>query len=391
MYYYTILFSLCFFSFLESTKPNIISPAIGVQKSYDILKKVILFFILFALTAYSACRGQIGTDQISYKKIFDECIQASSSGYAAKYSTEAGYIFINKFFGSISRNYYFMQFFVSLFIAVILFKHISKNSVFPFFSLFIYFCDDYVLLNIEAVRQAIAVAILVLGAKYIIKKKILHWLFFVLLAMQFHISALIAFPLYFTTTVRMPLWCSVFLVFVAIFFRMFSNAFLRLSLRTIASLPFVPSRIASLCKAYVSITSIQGTQKQFGSGLGFVFLLLVYFLVIFFCYVNHQNKSKEFFLFNFLIACIIQGIGRNIEVLTRCACYYMICGNGLFCYNLVLLRNKFFKKQDFLRIGIVSFYILLTAFLFVKTFNAPRPSGRSSAEYLIPYKSCFDN
>lgn len=283
-----------------------------------------------------------------------------------------------------------MQFFLALFTSTVIFKNIWKNGMFPFFQLFIYFSSNYFSIGFEIVRQGIAIAILILGTKFIAEKKMLLWLAVVLLAMQFHISAIVAIPLYFTTYKSISMKFAVVLLISSFIIRMFGNAFVRASLIVIGMLPFVPARITNLIYVYTSMNSKHGVFTETNTGLGIIVLYMVYSFIVFLCYLNHKNKSKEIFLFNFLGYLLINAVGRNVSIINRLSLYYFICGNGMFAYNALIERNRFYKKLDIMRILIVCVFLLFNILTFVSGFNRVRPSGKSTAQYLIPYKTFLD-
>ena len=146
---------------------------------------------------------------------------------------------------------------------------------------------------------------------------------------------------------------------------------------------FIPARISTLIQAYI-ISSDYGKMVEFGSGLGFLIKVFFYCLMLFFCYINKENKSKENFLLNFLIGFIFSAIGRNFDVLGRIANYFLICGNGLVAYNLIADKTAFYKKADILRLFQAIIFVLFFVLSFMSTFNSPAVGYRR--DYL-PYKT----
>ena len=72
------------------------------------------------------------------------------------------------------------------------------------------------------------------------------------LAMMFHVSAIMAFPLYFTYKIRIDKKIAWVLFFVYLIVYLFGLAFVLGMLNFVVKLPFVPSRIALIGGVYLA-------------------------------------------------------------------------------------------------------------------------------------------
>lgn len=398
MIYSLVLFFLFCFAILESLQIKYLSnfkmeayypkQIITAQKSFSFIT---YFYLAVFITLLSALRGKLGTDWFVYKKLFEAILYNPKKVEVIYKGIEKGYLFVNKLFVAFTNNYFILQFVLSVFTCFIIFKNFWKNSFSPFLLLFIYYTNYYFGINFEFLRQGLAIVILIMGLKFIKDKKIILWTLMVLLAMQFHISAITAFPLYFTTYKKISKKIAILLLLTALFITFFGNLLIRNSLLFLGNITFLPNRIENLIQLYLSSSNMHGRRVEFNSGYGFIVSYSIYIYILFLCF-NNENKSKDFFLLNFLIYIVIMAIGRNISVFNRCAIYYFVCGNGIFAYGLISERNRiFYKKLDFIRFCLVFLFMLFLSLNFFRGLRVMRPSGKTNAEYYIPYKTFFQD
>lgn len=359
-------------------------PMIITQKSFSFIA---YFSLVIFITLLSALRGRLGTDWFVYKQLFEAILYNPKLVDDIYSGIEKGYLFVNKLFTYFTNNYFIFQFCISVFTCFVIFKNFWKNSFSPFLILFIYYTNNYLGVNFEFLRQGLAIVILIMGLKFIKEKKIIIWTLIVLLAMQFHISAITAFPLYFTTYKKTSKKMAILLLFTALIITFCGNVIIRNSLLFLGKIPFLPHRIESLIKIYLSSANMHGRRVEFNSGYGFIVNYSVYIFILFLCFKDN-NKSKDFFLLNFLLYIVIMAIGRNVSIFNRCAVYYFVCGNGIFAYGIISERNRtFYKRLDFVRVCLVFLFLLFFSLNFYRGLQLMRPSGKTNAEYYIPYKT----
>ena len=367
------------------------------DKNYTVLKadkafKIVSYCLLtITLTLISALRGGIGTDWISYKKIFDSILYSPELVNKIYNGVENGYLFVNVIMSKFTNNYFILQFILSILTCSVVFVNFWKKSKVPFGLLFIYYVTNYFSINFEIVRQGFATVIVILGLKAIRKRNFFMWILVITLAMQFHVSAIVAFPLYFTTYKQISKNFAIVILCVSLLITFFGNFFIRTVLISLEILPFLPKRINHLLSMYLAVSSKHGKLVEFNSGFGIIVVYAIYSFIVFLCFKKQQNKSKDYYVLNFMIYLIIMAIGRNVEIFGRCATYYFISGNGIFAYGLIFEKDNFFyKKMDLIRIFVVLLFITFFTLTFYKGFYKKRPSGKSNADYYIPYKTFLD-
>ncbi|MBD5442456.1 MAG: EpsG family protein [Treponema sp.] len=375
MIYYTILTFLILFSLLEFC---------GIGKMYVCkqlgVDKIAFIYIAFLLFCIAAFRYETGRDWEGYTYFFNKCL---SSPYS--FNFEFGFSFINRFFKTFVDNFYFMQFFIMLFCCICTYRSLYQRSEYPVFTLFLYFVMFFLQTDMAQTRQHIAMAILICGLHFIDEKKIILWIVTVLLAMQFHISALTAFPLYFTTRKEISAYVAMFFYILCLFTTFFGLSIIRGMLGLTVSVGFVPERIQTIGNAYLN-SKIYGQQAKFGTGLGFLVRYGFISLMLFFYFIQKEKKSS-YFLLNFLIALLFQAMGRNFDQFGRIANYYLICGGGLCAYNLLIDCKSFFKKFGVIKLLMCTIFVLFTMYSFYSVWALSSFQGHSYRDDYTPYKS----
>ena len=356
MIYWILLILLAVFASLEIVHTK---KRTSAKRS---VKIIILFIFATAMCLVCSLRYEVGRDWENYISYFNNCIT-----YEGDF--ELGYRLLNKLFYYVAGDFYIMQFIVCGFCCVLTYRYIIKQSEYPLFSLFLYYTAFFLSLEMAQVRQFIALSIIICGMPYVKKKKIIQWTLIIILAMQFHITALIAFPLYFTTYKQIGWKMAFILCVIALFISFWGFSLIKESVNLISQIGLMPERLRSLSEIYLN-SKIFGQRAEFGSGLGYLaqqgFIII---MLIVYVRSNQHNGSKEnYFLLNCLIALIIDAAGRNLGELFRLAYYYYICGGGLCAYNLLVEGKNIVKRDARWIMNIVCLaFIALRLYSFIST------------------------
>ena len=86
------------------------------------------------------------------------------------YGFEPGFVKLNQFFKGLGLGFYGLQFFISSFCALIVFRNIQRTSERPSFILLLYVFMFYFFTDMAQTRQHIAMAILILGNRFILER-----------------------------------------------------------------------------------------------------------------------------------------------------------------------------------------------------------------------------
>ena len=171
MYFILIIF----FKFINTKKINL----------FDILLIIMLILV-------SGLRYAIGTDYMMYKSFYFNVNLPNAE------KVETGFkILIN-----IVKNvfgYKFWYFFViCAAISIIpIYYVIKKKSKYPAFTLIMFVSMGFYTLSFNMVRQFVAIAICIIALEFIYRKNFIAYVFTIIFASFFHITALIMIPAYF--------------------------------------------------------------------------------------------------------------------------------------------------------------------------------------------------
>lgn len=347
---FVLLTILSLYEFLD-VKPD----GVLVKKSY---KTYFYALCTCSLWLIAALRFETGRDWEGYMQFFENCLRPRYiSGF------EPGFVRLNRLFKSMGLGFYGLQFFISSFCAFMVFRNIQRTSECPSFTLLLYVLMFYFATDMAQTRQHIAMAILILGGRAVRERKLLLWILIVALAMMFHVTAITAFPLYFTGRIQIGrrfVWV-LFAVYIILY--LFGLPFVRGGLEMVLRLPFVPARIGVIGNAYLN-SKIYGQQVKFNSGLGFLANTFFNGLIVYFS-TRKENSGRRIWLVNYFIGLYFMAFGRNFDQFARIANYYYICGNGLCAYNLLIKSKGFFRKVDFLRYFMCFMFFALQFYSFV--------------------------
>ena len=381
MIYSVAIASLAVFVCLEflNVPPIVKGQPLGVQntlhKSAFILIALYLFFI-------AAFRFETGRDWQPYLHFFNNFDSQSKTS-----SWERGFVALNGFFKHyFTGSFYAMQVFTLAFCSFAVYRNFLHRSEFPLFLLLLYVVLYFFQTDMAQTRQHIAMAILIYGFPCIEKKKPLLWAGVVLLAMQFHISAVLLFPMYFTSRIVIKGRTALIMLFVAFFLTLFGLNLVRMTVQLTSGLPFMPPRLSAILNGYLN-SKKYGQQVQFGTGLGFMLRYAFFAIMIFFYSKKTQAEKSRFFLLNFMIGVLLNAMSRNFDQFGRVAKYFLVCGNGMCAYGLLIDCKQFFKKLDILRVLMCLLFFALQLFTFVKGWYAEKEFFNSYHKDYTPYKT----
>jgi hypothetical protein len=126
---------------------------------------------------------------------------------------EPGFVVFYSVLHYISTDRAFMFFITSVIILGGHFYVYRKLSIWPYFTIFIFFCKFY-LMSFVYLRQGIAMVLVLCAVSYLVKKKILPTLLILMLAFLFHKSAVIFLPFIFIAYYRFSYFQIIFLAFL---------------------------------------------------------------------------------------------------------------------------------------------------------------------------------
>lgn len=157
-----------------------------------------LFLVLafIEIVFISGFRKSVGGDTDIYINLFNT-IKGMSFGAALNYGYEKGFSTFCYLLGKISSNPQILIFASSFLITGLVFLYVYRNSKTAWLSVYLYITLLYFFNFMNLMRFALAIAILLQSIQYIERKKLIKFIFCVLIAGSFHSSAFLFIFAYF--------------------------------------------------------------------------------------------------------------------------------------------------------------------------------------------------
>ncbi|WP_371291853.1 EpsG family protein [Bacteroides sp.] len=175
--------------YLFSTLSLSIIASLDIFSKKKRYKSLLWFICFFLLIFHDGFRWEIGTDWQPYYTFFQTCTDIVKSDY------DIGYTLFNQFVRLFTDSYSVFLILFAIIQYIFVFESISKYSVAPFLSLFLYYCLSLPVLGMN--RQFIALCLCLFAIRYIVSREIVKFLMCLLVAFTFHKSVVIFAPAYF--------------------------------------------------------------------------------------------------------------------------------------------------------------------------------------------------
>lgn len=150
------------------------------------------FLLVVTMIVIAGIRNGIGTDYNMYKSFYFFPNQPSAN------KVEWGFIKLIEVTKNIFNEKYYLFFLLCSTITLIpIFYIFKKKSKQPVFSLLLFTCLGFYTLSFNLIRQSIAISLVFYALKYIEEQNKSKYFITIIIAASFHITALIALPLYY--------------------------------------------------------------------------------------------------------------------------------------------------------------------------------------------------
>lgn len=316
---------------------------------YVICFGILLFFFGF--------RGFICDDWQNYYPAFKECslddISFNIFDFSdSKWTFEPGFTFLMWLCKSLFANYFFFQFICCSIDLFLLFLFLRRRTDNIPFTLMLFVCLGGFIMMTNLLRNSIAILIFANSLAYIEKRKPIQYFAFCLMALSFHVSSLLFFPLYFFINLRCNKWIYLFIFFVGnIVFLGDIKIFVPISSFIIGD---SSGRLQNMVNAYTSGSLDAST----GISLGYIERLITG--VIVFCYYDKlcevRKENKVFINLFILYFILFFYLSEFKEMSQRLAnlfffSYWILWGDLLRCFH--------FENNRKLFIGFISIYCII--------------------------------
>jgi hypothetical protein len=348
------------------------------KKIYIIFTFIILFFI-------SAFRSKnIGSDTTAYIYLFEyigtsENIFTLSSLFSINDILESrfeiGYIILNKILFNISDHYIILFIVVSFFVLGAWLTFIYRYSNMIWISVFLFINLRFFYFTLSGLRQAIAMAIILISYKFLKERKTTPFVIVILVASLFHLSALIFLIIYPLSTMKFNKKLLVYSFLSGITIYIIYEVILR---RFLTLFPKY--------NMYLDSTYFDGDIK-IATILNFLIVLSIFVFGLLITKkrsdgLNSENKKSNIHLMNhiMLMATLFSFVAINANILNRFSSYFF-----MFTVVYIPLVIGELKKKE-VRV-LVTYTILLIAFLYNVIILYYKPDWN----IIYPYKFIWED
>ena len=303
---------------------------------------------VFALMSVICClvaglRYNVGTDYKNYLPIFNTVSDISGkTPYGTIEPLSSVLMLVCKPFVNGYQVYLGLMAILISFITFYFFKENCDVSSFPFM-IFIYFMLMYSA-SLNAIRQIMSVAIVMLGYRFIMEKKLLKYIIVLVVAALVHKSALLCLPFYF------------------LYFKKDRFSKIKLNL-IIAVCMIIPFFIRNIFNILLSISLFSSYDRYFYRNAGYyvvgiIILRLPVLLMIFIFRSKLEERSEKnrFFIILYVMELLFYIIGGNIIWAFRMA-YYCLAAEAVLVPQLSEVVNK--KYKVIVNVIFVIYYIVI--------------------------------
>lgn len=158
--------------------------------------KKVLFIVGLILSFFAGLRYDTGYDFRSYFNIY-QGVNGFSDVFNSSIDAESGFLFLVYLFKALGLNYYtFLLFFAILSIGLLA-LFLYENFDYPSLIMVYYYVRFYHSRDMGQIRASMASIILLFSIRFLKEKRLIPFSFIVIIAAQFHITALVFFLAYF--------------------------------------------------------------------------------------------------------------------------------------------------------------------------------------------------
>lgn len=171
---------------------------------------------LLVLVFFASLRSHlVGTDTGAYTANFRSALDPHY--YYFRENVEYGYQILEYSLLKLSHNYFWLFLTSSLIVVGCYLYTLKKISKDYFLSVFIFVAFGFYLFYLNGLRQGLAMALVTLATPYLIDKKFLKYLFFIIIASSFHKTALIMILFYFFIHLKLKIELKAIFIFLGSF------------------------------------------------------------------------------------------------------------------------------------------------------------------------------
>ena len=322
-------------------------------------KRIYLIIIFGLLTIVSAFRNvSVGVDTEQFCRVFDivknkDLIECFSFRY------EKGFVVLCKILSFFSNNKQILIMCSSIIIVPLMGRFIYNNSKDVVLSSYIYICINIFAMQMNAMRQALAVAIILLGYDMLLKNnKRIRYIIVVIIASLFHSSALIMILLLFIKNKEYKKKYYFYTLIFGILALLMSNKIFSMG--------------TSLFPQYLGY---ENSRFYDSSIIGGTISSIIYFIILTYGILLRKNKEYNMEAYIISILFVIQMMVIRINLFVRLTTYFEMF-TCIWIPNATMLSTKIKNRVALKYIIYIAFF---TYWLIIALY---RPEWHG----VVPYK-----
>lgn len=302
----------------------------------------LFFFGLFILLVLRDTT--VGKDLYTYKNIFELCADTLFENLSDM-QWEFGYTVYNKIVSMLSKNYRFFLTVTAIIILIPIYRLYSKEKNHSFLTIVLFINMPCFLMIFSGLRQAISISIGILAYMAVEKKKYIMSMLLILLAISFHISAMVLILIYpaFVWRIKTKHLLYIIPIMVVIYL-------LRIPLLSFV-IGFLPSQ-------YIEF---YGEVQQTGA-VGMMILFLIFFAFSFVILDEASMSKRDYFMRNVLLLATVFQFFVPVHGLIQRASYYFLVFVPIAISSVVQAPKKRLKNISDLSVVVMSIFFLLYFF-----------------------------
>jgi hypothetical protein len=335
-------------------------------------QKLEFYLVCCLFILLGGIRWETGTDWANYLYFFQ--INSSFDEFMNDIAFEKGYSFLNYTVKTVFNNYSVFLFILAFCTVLLKAKALYFFSSFPIFSLLIYY--SFYLGDITAVRQSLAISILVFSSFYIKEKQLLLFLIFVFTASLIHLSSIAFIPAYYLFHKKISNIILLIALIIALIVGMIPGLVQKLLTNIISFVLRDDGRIALKIELYTKFVNLDDEIKGgILSLLKRVIIIPVYLLLR--PYVSSKYEYYDGFLNIFIFGNILYILFyQSFPAMLRCSTPFLFY-EVLLLTSLLLAVKTIYQKL--VMYFIISLYCISKLWFFLSIYW----------DLYIPYTSIF--
>ena len=317
------------------------------------------FFLIFLFLAF---RYDLGNDYKAYLEKFQFLDSFGLENYLNWEKTEKGWTYLSYIF--LPFGFFAMVATLALFNCLIYYNFIRRYvpTNFYWLAVFIYIFNPYLMLiHASAMRQSLAISLVVLSFNYLYKKDFLRFILIILISSYFHTSALITLIFIPLTIYPWKINLKVGIIFCSIFIILFGAG----SLVMASTNDFF--QLFLIRYEHHLENDIELNQ---GIGLGVAFQFIILMVTLY--YARFQNKEGDTLFKIYIISFLFIPLSLYIWLIARIGLYFTIFSIAVIPIIVAGIKNKLLRKIVpivFIAFTLFNFFIFFQSEVWIEDFG----------------------